>query len=203
MGAPDQGVFCMNLAALVVFLANLVLIALLPRIFFRRDGRFNFMWFVTAAPFAISGAGLSLCAVGRAAPWHAQFDMLRTAMEVAGSAFAVVSFGLIAFALGTHRIPISLWHQDNDAPQHIVTWGAYERIRHPFYASFLLVLFAIAIASPHATTVLAWVYAFVILNYTAAREERQLASSQYGKEYRTYMARSGRFLPYLGRIHHD
>ena len=37
--------------ALPLILLNLLYIGLLPRIFFRKNGRFNLMWWATAAPF--------------------------------------------------------------------------------------------------------------------------------------------------------
>ena len=59
-------------------------------------------------------------------------------LEVASVAFAVASIALIAFTLGTHRVPGSLWHQKENLPEHLVTYGAYRRIRHPFYSAYIL-----------------------------------------------------------------
>ena len=110
---------------------------------------------------------------------------------------ATASIGLMCFTLGTHRIPIALWHQADDAPRHIVTWGAYARIRHPFYASFLLLLAACLLACPHPITAAAFVSGCPVLNGTAAREETRLRASEFGADYAAYMARTGRFFPRL------
>jgi protein-S-isoprenylcysteine O-methyltransferase Ste14 len=130
--------------------------------------------------------------------WKPASTELGIAMELASVVLCAGSIALIAFTLGTHRIPIALWHQENDAPRHIVTWGAYSRVRHPFYASFLVCLVGTVLALPHAGTIATLAYAIVALNLTAAREEKRLAASQFGEEYRQYMGRTGRFWPRLG-----
>lgn len=107
----------------------------------------------------------------------------------------VASYCLISYTVGTHRIPLALWHQENDAPKQIVTWGAYKKIRHPFYTSFLTALVASVVAAPNVLTIFSLVYGFVILNMTAAKEEKKLSSSQYGQEYLDYMKGTGRFIP--------
>jgi protein-S-isoprenylcysteine O-methyltransferase Ste14 len=119
---------------------------------------------------------------------------------VGGSVAAVLagcSVALLFLRLGTHRVPLALWHQENDAPASIVTHGAYARIRHPFYAAFLLAFVAAVALFPHLGTVLPLCYAAIRLNATAAREERRLAASEFGDAYREYLARTGRFLPAL------
>jgi protein-S-isoprenylcysteine O-methyltransferase Ste14 len=105
------------------------------------------------------------------------------------------SIALIAFTLGTHRTRIALWHQRNDAPESIVTYGAYRWIRHPFYSAFLLGLLGALLFCPQWGTLVAFLYGFFILNHTAAREEERLGGSNFGTEYQAYMQRTGRFLP--------
>ena len=53
----------------------------------------------------------------------------------------------------------------------------------------------------HAPTlglVATFVYAAVVLDLMAAREERRLSQSAFGAEYVAYIARTGRFLPRPG-----
>lgn len=173
-----------------VFLFNLVYIAALPFIFFRRDGVFNFFWFLTGAPFFICGVGFILFLAGILNPY--------TSSETAswlGLLFSLLSICLIAYTCGTNRVPLSLWHQKNDKPQNIVTYGAYKRIRHPFYTAFLLCLAGACIFFPHLITFASLAYAITVLNWTAAREEQRLSGSEFGEEYRSYMGRTGRFWP--------
>lgn len=188
----------MSRASLTLALLDLCFVALLPWIFFRRDGKKNARWFATAAPYML-GIVLVVCALfGRIEGWKPPTQAAAVAMELLSVLLCAGSIALMALTLGTHRIPIALWHQDNDAPRHIVTWGAYSRVRHPFYASFLVCLLGTVLTLPHALTALALLYALVALNLTAAREERRLASSEFGEEYRKYMTRTGRFWPRFG-----
>jgi protein-S-isoprenylcysteine O-methyltransferase Ste14 len=179
----------MNEAVFLLLLLNLVFIGLLPKIFFRKDGRFNAMWWLTASPFLLCASFLIAAFAGYVQPF-AGFSLIAVCLSVA-------SIALIFFTLGTHRIPIALWHQANDAPQQIVTYGAYGRIRHPFYASFILALLSALVFCPHWGTLFTLVHGFTILNFTAAREEKRLCASEFGSDYEEYMRRTGRFFPRL------
>jgi protein-S-isoprenylcysteine O-methyltransferase Ste14 len=184
-----------NVPVLVVVLADFAAIGLLPRVFFKR-GALNGGWWLTALPFFCGPAFLIAAA---AAGWRSWLGagLPSTVTAAVAGVLAASSLALLTMTLGTHRIPLALWHQDDDAPASIVTYGAYARIRHPFYTSFLLALIAAAVLFPHAGTVLPLCYALVKLNLTAAREEQRLSSSEFGGEYRAYVARTGRFLPVL------
>ena len=183
----------MSVVAIVVCLGALALIGLLPRIFFRR-GRLNARWWLTAAPFGVSAATLLLALFGRVEPM-----VESEALEIAAIALAVAGVALIRWTLATHARPVSLWHQENDRPEALVTRGAYARVRHPFYASFLLVLLACALAVPHVATIGALAAAFLLLDRTAAREERRL-TREFGEQYLGYIGRTGRFLPFRALI---
>lgn len=193
---PLGGVTVSN-AYLTLAAFNLVLIGLLPRIFFDPRGRRNAMWWATAAPFFGAGAVLVLCYLGIWQPWCPPSAL--AIGEVVAVPFACASIGLIAFTIGTHRVPLALWHQEDDAPRSIVTYGAYKHIRHPFYTAFLVALGGTLIAVPHPGTLACFVYAALMLDFTARGEERRLSNSEFGDEYRGYLARTGRFLPRIGR----
>ncbi len=184
----------MNDATLLVVILNFALIGALPRVFFRQGGRLNARWWAVAWPFFLCPATLLAFAFSwlPAPDWVGH---LFAGQELLALLPALGSIGLICFTLGTHRIPIALWHQEDDAPREIVTWGAYGRIRHPFYASFLLAFLSACLLFPHPALLAMTAYAFVVLDRTAAREERRLSASERGAEYRAYMATSGRFFP--------
>jgi protein-S-isoprenylcysteine O-methyltransferase Ste14 len=186
----------MNTPVLLLILLNFALIGLLPRIFFRHDGRLNARWWVTALPFGIAPGFLIAATVAGLAPLTPRSWLTAGAMISVG--LSAASVGLICLTLGTHRIPIALWHQDSDAPEHIVTYGAYRWIRHPFYTAFILAFGSAAAFLPHWVTLGALGYALAALNLTARREERRLAGSQFGSQYRHYLGRTGRFVPRLG-----
>ena len=122
------------------------------------------------------------------------------ALEVISVTFSAASIALIAFTLGTHRAPISLWHQKKDnLPEHLVTYGAYNLIRHPFYSSFLLALLGAFLYAPAPETLATLLFGLIFLNFTAAREEKMLLGSEFGVEYRKYLQGTGRFWPRLRR----
>jgi protein-S-isoprenylcysteine O-methyltransferase Ste14 len=181
--------------AFFLLLLNFAFIALLPRVFFRRDGRLNVRWWLTAMPFGLSLAFIVVTVAASRQPLTP--DAWRPALKLVAVALSVASIGLIFVTLGTHRVPLALWHQDNDAPAHIVTYGAYARIRHPFYAAFILALLAAVFFMPHWPTLLTLAYGIAALNVTAAREEKRLAASEFGTEYQEYTRRTGRFFPRL------
>ena len=183
----------MNTAVLVLSLANLALIGALPRFFFR-PGVLNLRWWVTAAPFFVSAAALCTGLAGALTPLGAA--PLGGTVAVLASATSVLLIGL---TLGTHREPLSLWHQPDDTPRVIVTEGVYNRMRHPFYTAFLLALLGTVAAFPHWITALCFGFGLLQLNRTAATEERRLIRSEFGEDYALYRRRAGRFIPRIGR----
>ena len=185
----------MNEAVLLIFMIDFAALALLPRVFFRREGKLNLHWWLTALPYMLSAASLLLSFFGRLAPFTGYGTPLTRALGLMALPLGVAAFGLITFTLGTHRRRIALWHQANDAPVEIVTTGAYERIRHPFYTSFLLMLLGAFLYSPQGLSLGALIYGFAIMNHTAAGEERRLLASEFGRDYEAYMRRTGRFIP--------
>ncbi|MFY9268941.1 MAG: isoprenylcysteine carboxylmethyltransferase family protein [Candidatus Manganitrophaceae bacterium] len=185
----------MNASVSVLFLLNFIFIGALPIFFFRRDGRFNGMWCLTAAPFFLCALILIASLGGWISPLIGYGTPPGRLLEILSVPFSVASIALIFVTVGIHRIPISLWHQENDAPRQIVTYGPYRWVRHPFYVSFLLSLLGVLLFFPHPATVFTLVYGYLVLNYTAAREERRLQASQFGAEYEAYMRQTGRFLP--------
>ncbi len=186
----------MNDGILLLYLLTFAFIGLLPRLFFAR-GSFHLRWFVTALPFVASPTALLAARRGLLGCWLAPGSRLSLAFELASVFPCALAIALIALTLGTHRIPIALWHQEHDAPRSIVTWGPYARLRHPFYAAFLLTLLGAGLFCPNAGTLAAFLYALPVFYLTARREEHRLCASEFGAEYAEYMKRTGRFLPRL------
>jgi protein-S-isoprenylcysteine O-methyltransferase Ste14 len=185
----------MNACEFILLGLNFAFLAVLPIIFFKRDGRANAMWWMNTSPFVISVASVTASMMGVLPPVTGYDTQLTATLAMLALPLNVASIGLMAFTLGSHRIPIALWHQTNDAPVHIVTWGAYSKIRHPFYASFILLLTSAFLFCPQMITAVTLAIGVTLLNFTAAREEAKLSRSQFGDEYREYMGHTGRFLP--------
>jgi len=186
----------MNEATLVLYLINFSMIGMLPFIFFKK-GDFNLMWCLTSAPYVLSSAFLIASYAGVLPPVTGYHNSWNDIAAVIAVPFSVSSISLIFVTMGTHRVPLALWHQQQDGPHHIVTYGPYRRIRHPFYASFLLALFGAFVFAPQLGTLSTLIYAFIILSYTAQREERRLRNSAFGSDYEQYMQQAGRFWPKL------
>lgn len=179
---------------LILLELNFAFVGSLPLVFFGRRGRLGTMWWLNASPFLVCAGYLALTLLGRSepsvlTPWGA-------GLPVAGVALSAASFAMVGCAMATHRIPPSVWHQDVTPPE-LVTWGAYAKIRHPFYSSFILALIAAFTACPHWLTLASLVSATALLNSTAAVEEARLCKSKFAGQYKDYMAHTGRFLPRL------
>jgi protein-S-isoprenylcysteine O-methyltransferase Ste14 len=153
------------------------------------------MWWVTAAPFLADGRLMALARSGALRPWVDYGQPLATVASAAVALGCATSIALIVAAWRAHRQPPALWHQNDDQPPALITGGAYARIRHPLYSAYLLTLLAAALAVPHPVTALALPSGWLLLAYTARREERRLRASPLGAEYAAYMRRSGRFWP--------
>jgi protein-S-isoprenylcysteine O-methyltransferase Ste14 len=114
---------------------------------------------------------------------------------VAGLGFQAASCGLFWWAIRASRTARLRYVFDADKPASLVTEGPYERIRHPFYTSYILfwIGWSLASASPWAIAIVAY-FAFA---YTAAarEEEQNFARSPLAEDYTRYSAVTGRFLP--------
>ena len=185
----------MELSAVILLTFNFLYIGATPAFFFRKDGSFNLMWFITGLPLFLWPVSLYGVYWGYLQPNLPLDGELYASMKTLGVLLSCGSIALISLTMGTHRIPLALWHQDNDAPRSIVTWGAYRFIRHPFYTSFIIAHTAALLIVPHWFQLLLLCYQILILNQTAAREERNLSQSSFGAEYRDFITRTGRFFP--------
>ncbi len=191
----------MTVELFVLISLALAAIGALPIVFFRGDRELNIRWWLTAMPFFIAAGAIAGAFLGLVPVWRLHYA-LAVSVAIAAVIAAAGSIALLFYTLGTHRRPIALWHQANDGPIEIVTWGAYARIRHPFYSAFALALAAALLAAPSVATLGCFVWGVAALSLTAWREERRLLVSRYGADYRAYMGHTGRFLPRLGSGRH-
>jgi hypothetical protein len=72
--------------------------------------------------------------------------------------------------------------------------GLYAWIRHPQYLALALTGLGLAILWPRFLTIVLWLV-MVGVYYLLARDEEQRMVSQFGDQYRSYMARTGMFFP--------
>jgi protein-S-isoprenylcysteine O-methyltransferase Ste14 len=80
----------------------------------------------------------------------------------------------------------------------LVTSGPYRFVRHPFYVTAALLFLGASLLSANWLIFAGGFAAMLFLMIRTPREEQKLID-KFGEEYRAYMARTGRFLPRLGR----
>lgn len=78
----------------------------------------------------------------------------------------------------------------------LVTTGIYRYIRHPMYSSLLFLAWGAVLKSVTIGTLLLGAAASLALAATAKTEEAENVA-RFGQEYRDYMTRTRRFVPFL------
>lgn len=189
----------MNPALAVLSLTGFLLMFVLPKVFFRADGRMNLRWWITAAPFGLAFHGVWLAWAGISPRLLAGGGAAALALDLAGMLLVVAAIAMMVATMATNRVPLALWHQDGEknAPRQIVTFGPYRFVRHPFYVSFILLTFGAALVTRDMVTMAAFPLGLLTLDWTVRNEERKLLASPLGEEYGAYRARTGRFFPRL------
>lgn len=110
-----------------------------------------------------------------------------------GAGVAVLSIALVAWI---HRVlgrQYSAKHEIQKGHQ-LITVGPYSRVRHPMYTTLNLFSISMSLVSSNLLLILFSVLVALPFPWIAMREEAML-TDQFGDEYRTYMKRTGRFLP--------
>jgi len=81
----------------------------------------------------------------------------------------------------------------------LITDGPYRWVRHPFYVGYILGAVAAPVAVAGTGLVLIAVLMIGLTIAAALREERAWLRSPRGQAYRTYRAKTGMFVPFIGR----
>lgn len=107
--------------------------------------------------------------------------------------FHIASFALIGGGFWMISVGWAVLHATQ---QHraMATTGIYERLRHPQYVGFILILTGFLLQWPTLLT-LAMYPVLVVMYVRLARHEEKAAIAEYGDAYRGYMARTGGFFP--------
>lgn len=113
----------------------------------------------------------------------------------------------IAIGLYLAGIALFLWAQETVkqappylafsrvAPERLFVDGPYRFVRHPFYLSFIAMIFAVPVATLNPWLL---VSAFILtMNYVAAafEEEAAFARTPYAERHRVYACQTGMFVP--------
>ena len=78
----------------------------------------------------------------------------------------------------------------------LATSGPYARLRHPQYAGFVLIMFGFLLHWPTLVT-LAIFPVLVMMYVLLARREERDAEAEFGEAWRSYAARTPRFVPHI------
>jgi protein-S-isoprenylcysteine O-methyltransferase Ste14 len=79
----------------------------------------------------------------------------------------------------------------------LVTRGLYRLIRHPMYASFLLIALAQAFLLPNWVAGLSGLVGFAVLFLMRVNVEERMMLDTFGEEYRAYSRKTKRIIPYV------
>jgi len=144
--------------------------------------------------FTFSLAGLALQGAGVLAAVFVPSSML----QVFAVALTVVATTLAIWAQETMGLA---WHADIAPAERceIVTSGPFALARNPTYVAMATAIAGTLLLAPNGCNVGGWLLVLAGLQATARAEEPLLAAA-YGRSYRDYAARVGRFLPSTGRL---
>jgi protein-S-isoprenylcysteine O-methyltransferase Ste14 len=79
----------------------------------------------------------------------------------------------------------------------LVTRGIYALVRHPMYSGFWLMALAQVLLLPNWIAGPAGLVGFGILFFGRVRREEEMMISAFGDEYRAYMGRTARIIPWI------
>jgi len=85
-------------------------------------------------------------------------------------------------------------------PDFLVTTGAFRYVRHPLYLASILTYLGLAISTASLASLALLAAIFVFYNYIAGYEERIL-EEKFGNNYRTYMKKTGKWIPHIDQKH--
>lgn len=95
-------------------------------------------------------------------------------------------------SLGSGITPTSATRREH----RLVTTGIYRYIRHPLYTFGSALFVSFGLMADNWFIALLGILAFMLMAARTSKEEANLIA-QFGDEYRTYMKRTGKFLPNL------
>ena len=107
----------------------------------------------------------------------------------------------IALFVWSHHALGSAWSAGVDVAQgqRLVTSGPFRWLRHPMYASLLLLAASLILATHNTVASTPFVLATLAMYFERVGDEERLLARTFGHEYLSYARSTGRVLPRLWR----
>lgn len=133
-------------------------------------------------------------------------DPERPGMVPLFGSVAAEAAGLICLVSGTTLaaravVQLTAVHLRLEADDHLITGGAYARVRNPIYLGLTLAYLGLWLVRPTAVLLLALVCSVIGNHWRAQLEERDL-QLRFGEEFRRYCCQAGRYLPCPALLKH-
>lgn len=159
----------------------------------RADPGWFWLWMMLVGPLLALG-----CLAFLINPRWVDFGQVNLPFGVRflGAPLAVAGLALFAWMfrhLGLNVTPTSMPR----ATASLVTTGPYRWVRHPMYATVIILVAAVTLLTANVVVAVCGVAMFGLLAARSRIEERRLVE-KFGDAYRAYQQSTGRFLPRLG-----
>jgi protein-S-isoprenylcysteine O-methyltransferase Ste14 len=145
---------------------------------------------------SLTGLGIVPCIyIATRFPRFADYPLI-PALSYLGIAVEVASLWL--FYRSHHDLGHN-WSVSLDVRERhtLVTTGVYALVRHPMYAGFWLMALGQALLLPNWIAGPAGLVGFGILFFGRVGREEEMMMTAFGDEYRTYMRRTARVVPWV------
>ena len=109
--------------------------------------------------------------------------------------------GILVLAIATAMYCMKSGHVvigHSRRPEGLITTGAFRYVRHPLYLASLVAYLGMVLSSLSLFSLAVFIGILIFHNYIATYEEH-LLEAKYGEEYRTYKAKTGKWIPGLSR----
>lgn len=114
----------------------------------------------------------------------------------------VLALGGIAATWGAQQAMGASWRigVDPDESTALVTGGIFARIRNPIYTAMITTATGLTLLTPNVLALAAFAALVTAIQLQVRAVEEPYLLAAHHDEYRAYAARSGRFVPLVGRL---
>ena len=102
-----------------------------------------------------------------------------------------ILFFAAGFMIQSHK---TLFGGEGEAPDHVVTDGIFDQVRHPMYVGILLIHLAFVALSQSLIALGAWFVIVFIYNRLANYEE-DILEEMFGDDYKEYKKQTSKWVP--------